>query len=137
MNQRVKSTAIRVSAVALVGAAVAVVPAAAQAASYNGVCGSSYGVIDAMSVPGYGTIYLTYSSSTGDNCVVTIRNTPGAKLPMLADISLSSSPTWTGHDSGNYTTYAGPVYVHAPGSCIDWGGGINGDDYFQFNSHCS
>lgn len=132
---RVRNLALGVAVV--VAAALPLVGASsAQAASYNGVCGSSYGVIDAMSLPGYGTVYLTYSSATGENCVVTIRDNPGTRLFMSAYIELSGTSPWI-EDAGNYTTYAGPVYVSAPHHCIDWGGNINGVYSAEFNSHCS
>lgn len=54
-----------------------------SALAYNGVCGSGYQVIDSQSVTG-GTVYLTYNSSTGKNCVVTTRSTPGSRLAMCA-----------------------------------------------------
>jgi hypothetical protein len=106
---------------------------AAAAASYNGVCGSSYSVIDSHSLSG-ATIFLTYSASTGNNCVVTVRNTPGSAAPMGAEVSLAGAP-WNG-DYGNYTTYAGPVYVHAPNACIDWGGYYNSSSWDAYGVHC-
>jgi hypothetical protein len=41
---------------------------------------------------------------------------------MDAGVALHSSPTWI-REEGNYTTYAGPVYVYAPHEGIDWSGG--------------
>ncbi len=104
-----------------------------SSASYNGVCGSGYNVIDSHALTG-GTVYLTYSSSTGKNCVVTVRTTPGARLPMAARVSKAGQP-WIS-DSGQFTTYAGPVYVYAPNACIDWGGTINGSNFNAFDTHC-
>lgn len=140
-------SAKRAATVAAVAAAMAIPASSAFAAtpalgsnsihpnaSYNGVCGAGYGVIDSMGVSG-GTIYLAYSSATGDNCVVTVRNTPGATESMGADVSLDSSPYWN-QDSGNYTTYAGPVYVYAPHACIDWGGWIGSSSNYQYDVHC-
>jgi hypothetical protein len=103
------------------------------AASYNGVCGSGYGVIESHNLPG-ATIFLTFSGGTGDNCVVTVRNTPGTAEPMDAEVSLAGDP-WN-IDSGNYTTYAGTVYVHAAHECIDWGGGFAGNGWDAFDVHC-
>lgn len=135
MSTRLKKVAVTAAAVVAATAGVAIAaPGSAFAASYNGVCGSSYGVIDAMSLPGEGTVYLTYSSSTGKNCVVTIRDNPGSRLYMAARVSLAGDPWIT--DDGNFTTYAGPVYVHAPNACIDWGGEIDGVYEYEFNSHC-
>jgi len=103
------------------------------AASYNGVCGSGYGVIASHNLTG-ATIFLTYSGGTGDNCVVTIRNTPGTAEPMCAEVSLAGAP-WN-IDCGNYTTYAGPVYVHAAKQCIDWGGSYENSSWAEFDVHC-
>jgi len=104
------------------------------AAVYNGVCGSGYAVIDSLGVIG-GTVYLTYNSGNGNNCVVTVRNTPGTAVPMCAWIETSSGGGFS-EDCGNYTTYAGPVYLHAPHVCIDWGGSIGNSSSAQFDSHC-
>ncbi len=60
---------------------------------------------------------------------------PGTSRPMVARVSLSTSPTWI-QDVGNYTTYAGPVYVSAKSKCIDWGGEISGVGSYEWNSHC-
>ncbi|MEV6825014.1 spore-associated protein A [Amycolatopsis sp. NPDC051102] len=106
----------------------------ASAATYNGVCGSGYGVKDQHSITG-GTIFLTYSGSTGNNCVVTIRNTSGTAIYMDAFVRLTGALNWN-DDPGYWTTYAGPVYVHAPGRCIDWGGSIGSVTWAQYNSHC-
>jgi hypothetical protein len=114
----------------------ALTPGVAHAASYNGACGSGYGAIDHLNVSG-GTVWLTYNASTGKNCVVTVRNNPGARLFMNAVISHAGTSTWDDADPGQFTTYAGPVYVHAPHSCIDWGGVIDDSANFQWNSHCS
>jgi hypothetical protein len=121
-------------ALGLTGGAPVMSSSAAYAATYNGTCGSGYGVIDSIGVSG-GTVFLTYNGATGNNCVTTVRNSPGGALPMIAAVKLSSSSTWN-YDSGYYTTYAGPVYVYAPHACIDWGGGINGDYRYVYSSHC-
>lgn len=102
-------------------------------APYNGVCGSGYGVIDKHDLS-QGTIYLTYNRSNGKNCVVTIRNNPGRRLYMCAAVSRAGERYTS--DCGDFTTYAGPVYVHAPGTCIDWGGSIESDMKEFFNEHC-
>ncbi|PWW66996.1 DNA-binding NarL/FixJ family response regulator [Actinokineospora spheciospongiae] len=104
----------------------------ASAASYNGACGGGYRVIDSFGVSG-GTVFLTYNGST--NCVVTVRNSSGAAVPMNAWIKKSSSSTWI-EDPGSFTSYAGPVRVSAPGVCIDWGGGIASSSHTEWNDHC-
>jgi hypothetical protein len=123
---------------ALTAGTVAVTAAPAQAAAYNGACGSGYSVIDKMHVQSdRATVYLTYNN--GWNCVVTITNTPGKREYMSAAIELSSSrgDGWI-EDKGYYTKYAGPVYVYAPNECVDWGGQIadTATIYIQWNDHC-
>jgi len=104
------------------------------AAAYNGACGSGYVEIDSRPLSG-ATVFLTYNSSTDDNCVVTVRNSPGTKQLMNACIKLSTSSTWI-CDEGDYTTYAGPRYVHALHQCVDWFGYFNGTNVEVLNSHC-
>lgn len=135
MSKLTRSVFRVVATLAAVAGIAAVTPVAAQAASYNGSCGSGYGVIDGLSLPGLGTVYLTYNGSTGKNCVVTVRDNPGAKKQMAAKISLAGDP-WK-VDEGNFTTYAGPVYVSARDKCIDWGGEISGVYAYEYRSHCS
>ncbi|MDH6144904.1 MULTISPECIES: spore-associated protein A [Kitasatospora] len=134
MNKRIKQITARVGVIAALtaGAAVAV-PTAANAASYDGACGSGYVGIRHMDMTG-GTVWLAYSSATGENCVVTVRNSPGAAEPMTASIRISGG-SWL-EDSGNYTTYAGPKYVYAPGQCVDYTGSINGYSNGEFGVAC-
>ncbi|MEV8100442.1 spore-associated protein A, partial [Kitasatospora sp. NPDC085879] len=83
-----------------------------------------------------GTVYLTYNSSNGNNCVVTVRNSPGQPILMLAGLSLAGASTWTKLDENYYRSYAGPVYLHAEHSCINWEGGIEDNVSGGFNVHC-
>ncbi|MEV4701960.1 spore-associated protein A [Actinoplanes sp. NPDC049316] len=127
------------AAVALTAATLGVTAGPAQAAAYNGACGSGYRVIDKLkvggTVEGTGTAYLTYNN--GWNCVVTVTNTPGTRDWMTASIKLSSSSQWN-DDEGYYTQYAGPRYVYAPDQCIDWGGSVDykGLVWLEWNDHC-
>ncbi|MUL42476.1 spore-associated protein A [Streptomonospora sp. PA3] len=127
---------------ALVGAATAVSAAGlvagaapAAAASYNGACGDGYVVVNQRDLD-RGTVYLTYNSGNGYNCVVTVRDNPGTRLTMFAGISRQSDSAWYDVDQGEYTTYAGPVYRHAPGECVTWGGAIEGDYNGGNNTNC-
>lgn len=121
------------SVLALAATATVVSSTAAQAATYNGVCGSGYSVIDRANISG-GTVFLTYNSSNGRNCVVTVRNSPGARMSMGALVSLAGDP-WNA-DQGDYTTYAGPVRVSARNACIDWGGYIGDAGFSGYGTHC-
>jgi hypothetical protein len=139
------TTATALAVLALGGTLAATTPASAAthtttkqaaAASYNGVCGTGYKVIDSTPVGRVGTIYLTWNQSTGKNCAVTIRNTTGARTHMEVTLKAIGSGRNTAVDSGRYTSYAGPVYVNGRGYCVAWGGTINtasaGD-----SGHCS
>lgn len=106
------------------------------ATSYNGACGSGYSVIDSLPISTLGTVYLTYNSNKGENCVVTVRATPGTATYMAAAIELAGDSSSAVVDQGTYTTYAGPVYLHAPGSCIDWEGQIGSVYTGEEDSHC-
>ncbi len=88
---------------------------------------------------GAGTTYLSYNSSNGYNCVVTVNNT-GSTQWVQASIERSSRKGggWI-DDSGRYRSYAGPVYVYAAGECIDWGGYVSDDAGIEdivWNDHC-
>ncbi|MER8188266.1 spore-associated protein A [Kitasatospora sp. NPDC094015] len=137
MHQRSKRSVARAGVLALaIGGTVMAVPASAQAASYNGACGSGYSTIDHRDLNSGGTVYLTYNRSNGNNCVVTVRNNPGPALLMLAGLKKAGASTWADLDEKYYTSYAGPVYLHAPNSCIDWEGGIGENVSGGFDSHC-
>jgi hypothetical protein len=108
-------------------------PGSASAATYNDECGSGYYLIDWHDFTD-ATVFLTYSFDTGDNCVVTVRNSPGAAEDMGAQVALTGDP-WIS-DTGSYTTQAGPVYVWAPSQCIDWGGYSASESYYQYDVYC-
>jgi hypothetical protein len=105
--------------------------APASAAAY---CGSGYTVVDSDKIERFGqhwgTVYLTYNSSNGYNCVTTVKN------------SFVGTKTWTGAvlqvqdaadpapDYDYYEYYAGPVYAKASGKCVKWFGLMqNPDEY--------
>lgn len=88
--------------------------AGAAVVGYNGACGGGYSVKNSIDVIGstgyrYGTVFLTYSSATGKNCVVTIRSNAGeGQIPMGTFIQRDDD--WLSYvsDYGNYRTYAAP-----------------------------
>ncbi|MFE6739630.1 spore-associated protein A [Streptomyces tubercidicus] len=110
--------------------------AAPKAAAYNGACGSGYSVVNSVPVTGKGTVYLTYSAKTGKNCVVTIRNSPGKRVPMYTYITATDGSSDWVYDSGQYTSYAGPVYLPGKGICVDWGGSIESVSVSVSGSNC-
>ena len=137
-----KRTAIAAAAAATMAVAglAATAPSASAATSgtgaYNGVCGSGYKVVNSAALGNVGTVYLTYNSSNGNNCVVTIRKDPGAPISMYAYLDNLDNPGYPAYDSGEYTTYAGPVYRYARGSCVEWGGTIGNWNAFNMGSNC-
>jgi hypothetical protein len=97
--------------------------AAATQAKYNNACGAGYKVVNSAEVGRVGTVFLTYSSRTGDNCVVTVRAKSGTPIWMVASIRPSSTSVGV-NDSGRFRAYAGPVFLHAAGKCVSWYGVI-------------
>ncbi|MFE9912430.1 spore-associated protein A [Streptomyces clavifer] len=132
LHSKVKSAAV-VAAISAAGLFATATPATAAAVSPGSVCGSGYSVIDSHDL-GAATVYLTYNSSNGYNCVTTIRDTSGSAIYMEASIRKSGG-SWVS-DGGSYATYAGPVYVNAPSTCIQWGG-MYGQIHWQSGlEHC-
>ncbi|WP_017569494.1 spore-associated protein A [Nocardiopsis halotolerans] len=124
-------------AAAVMGATLAVAattPVPASAASYGGQCGNGYGVVNQASING-GTVFLAYNGSNGRNCVVVVRSDPGDARNMDAALKPSGSTSWQ-TDPGNWTEYAGPVYVEAAGECVDWGGVIGDRWVLRNGTNC-
>jgi len=120
-------------------------PSAAYASDVNpysasAICGSGYSVIDSAVSEGHYYMYLLYNSSNGKNCAVTLKQANlGTKT--LTDVYIIPESGTPDEDYGSFTSYAGPVYVYAPGECITWGGfaTVSGTTY-SYNSpweHCS
>ncbi|WP_461017056.1 spore-associated protein A [Streptomyces daliensis] len=110
---------------------------AAARASYNGACGSGYKVVNSAPIGTSGTVFLTYNSNIGTNCVVTVRNTPGDPVFMVASLITSDAiDPKPEEDIGEYRSYAGPVYVDAAGKCVNWGGVIGGEGVSRVGTNC-
>ncbi|GGV73737.1 spore-associated protein A [Streptomyces griseoloalbus] len=99
------------------------------------VCGSGYKTVNSASVASLGTVYLTYNSANGRNCVTTIRNTPGTAMDMSAWVYVPDTEKGD-QDGGQYTSYAGPTYVYGKGHCVDWGGSIDNVYVQVYGSNC-
>ncbi|GAB1821133.1 spore-associated protein A [Herbidospora sp. RD11066] len=131
-----KVASLGLTTAAVVAAAVVGMATPASAALYGGQCGSGYNLVNVRDFPDMrGTVYLTYNASTGKNCVVTIREKPGAATLMEAYIRRTGTTTWV-KESDNFTTYAGPVYLSAAGSCVDWGGTIGTASVGRTGTNC-
>ncbi|WP_052424375.1 hypothetical protein [Nonomuraea candida] len=66
------------------------------------------------------TRFLTCNN--GYNCLLVIRDTNGTARCMGAYLKKSSTESWTKIDQGYHTHYAGPSYLLAIDSCVDWRG---------------
>jgi hypothetical protein len=119
------STALTAAVLALALAA----PLAAAATNPYGpvrVCGSSYRVIGSHAVTGpaggvLGVAYLTYSRTTRKNCAVMIKRR-AIGVPTFSEVSLAAKGGNYMADNGDFRYFAGPLYVHAPGRCVIYGG---------------
>ena len=100
------------------------------------VCGSAYTTVNSVPVGSLGTVYLTYNSSNGQNCVATIRDNPGTQLYMSTHIFVPETGEGAG-DDGIFRSYAGPAYVDGRDFCVDWGGSIDNVYVQVYNSNCA
>jgi hypothetical protein len=98
--------------------------AGAAPASAAGPCGSSYTRVGVYPVKRdgtrTGTLEVYYSSTTGKNCALTYGYGAYANTRSWKSVVISRGDG-SGEDSnsGEFTYYAGPVYVSASGQCID------------------
>ncbi|NJQ01865.1 spore-associated protein A [Streptomyces zingiberis] len=134
-----RTAAAGAAAVTLAAAGVLATAAPASAANYNGACGSGYTLVDSAPVrtltgTTLGVLFLTYNTSNGYKCAVTVSNV-GRPVPMAVGIKRSSAGTWV-FDKGTYTSYAGPVYTYARGQCVDFDGVIDSARKRLVNTNC-
>ncbi|MFR9779990.1 hypothetical protein ACL02O_28530 [Micromonospora sp. MS34] len=104
------------------------------------VCGSGYQVIDSATLTANGVrtgrVYLLYNTSTGTNCVVTLKDLDaGRATTVSAYLEVQGKTRQT--ESGAYKWYAGPVRAAAPGVCVKWGGSTGGASYGSPFEHCA
>ncbi|WP_285772949.1 hypothetical protein [Microtetraspora sp. NBRC 13810] len=74
---------------------------------------------------GGGVVYQLYSTSSGYNCVVTMKTSNVGKATQV-HASLEAQNGGSDSDSGAYEYYAGPVMVQAKGKCVRYSGGGDG-----------
>ncbi|TDB82732.1 MULTISPECIES: spore-associated protein A [unclassified Micromonospora] len=133
----VKTAAATVACTATMVAGALAVATPAYAATYAGECGSGYGVVNSAAIGSKGTVFLTYSASTGRNCVIAKRNSAGSAVLIEAGLAVSPVGThWTAFDGGHYTSYAGPIYLSAADKCVDWMGRISGTEGGKRRTNC-
>ncbi|MFE0457850.1 hypothetical protein ACFW1A_01150 [Kitasatospora sp. NPDC058965] len=126
-------SALAAAALAAAGLVAAAPMASASGYGCSGNLIGSFSDIERNSGATWGTLYVYYDSSTGDNCAVNVANSAGyygtltykdVTLKECAETSPSVSchPTSTVADPTTpytrYYDYAGPVRLHAPGHCI-------------------
>ncbi|MFJ2029401.1 spore-associated protein A [Streptosporangium sp. NPDC087985] len=132
-----KVAAMGLTAVAMAAGTLATATPA-SAAIYGAQCGSGYSVVNQLHLPdSRGTVFLTYSSATGKNCVVAKRNTSGSAVLIEAGLSVSPAGNhWDVYQGDYYTSYAGPIYLSAAGKCVDWMGRISGTEGGKRGTNC-
>jgi hypothetical protein len=130
-SKRRRALALVGAVAAATGIAAGVAPAAeaSSSASYAAsICGSGFWPDKAFSLGG-GTVYVSYNGYT--DCAVLIKTAyVGQPTDTWVYVGFGDGSgggyggsDGDGRDSGSFTTYAGPVYVDAPGSCIEVAGG--------------
>ncbi|NUR72546.1 MAG: M23 family metallopeptidase [Hamadaea sp.] len=99
------------------------------------VCGSGYDVVDSAALGTVGKVFLTYNSSNGYNCVVTLKYV-SVGTPSAVSAFLEPEGSTRTTDSGSFGYYAGPVKRSAPGVCVKWGGSVGSTSYTSGFEHC-
>ncbi|WP_405021187.1 hypothetical protein OHV05_34100 [Kitasatospora sp. NBC_00070] len=114
MRARKAITALGIAALTSFGA-IAAAPAA-QAGGYG--CSGSH--VWSGDVAGAGTVHTYYNGST--NCSVFVKSLySGTRTYTDIYVQKAGDPGWIDGGGGYFTTYAGPVTIYAPGSCIrEW-----------------
>ncbi|MFD1544931.1 hypothetical protein [Nonomuraea guangzhouensis] len=81
---------------------------------------------------------MYYSSSTGKNCALTYGYGAYANTTSWKSVKISRGDgSGEQKNGGQYTYYAGPVYVSAPDQCIDVAGAVPDGKTLKLNNvHC-
>ena len=114
--RNIKRALLSIAAATAMGAGVLAVTAAPAAAAST--CGGS--LLGNWQISG-GYISVYYKSSTGQNCAMTYTNKPGKPQYIMVEIDDGGTPH---RQAGTFSYYAGPVYVTAPGRCINFEGEV-------------
>lgn len=115
------------------GSGPATPPAVENSYTPTQVCGSGYSVIDHHKLSG-ATVYLLYNGGTGRNCVTTLADSVGSAVSMNATLTVQNGSSVS--DPGTYASYAGPVSLYAPNSCVKWGGTYRSSSWTSAYGHC-
>ena len=129
--------AVAALGLALASGVLAASPAHAAAGEYNGACGIGYEVVDQVAIGNSGTTFLAHNNHTGHHCAVTVRATPGEPVETVVGLKRTpDDPRHAVYHSGHHAAYAGPVYLHTVGTCVDWFGYIDGDNGHRNGTDC-
>ncbi|MFE9005788.1 hypothetical protein ACFYOY_27250 [Streptomyces sp. NPDC007875] len=60
----------------------------------------------------------------------------GEPVPMTIYLSRSDTEIHDIYDSGDFRSYAGPIYVSTRGTCVDWWGWIDGVRFEKAETNC-
>ncbi|MGW2871553.1 hypothetical protein [Kitasatospora sp. NPDC001225] len=134
-----KHLATVLAATVLAGGFVGLSAGAAHASARVNKCGSAYDfkwswdiTDNSSAAPVVGFIDIYYNSGNGYNCAIA-RGRDAAvtgQHEIYVAIRRSGTDGWIDDGAGsNYTQYAGPVYVYAKGSCIDFVGGLKYNEF--------
>lgn len=107
---------------------------AAQAAAYTpqGLCGGGYYVQRSHALPN-ARVYQLYNGS--HNCVVTIKTGQLSQATTTTAGLQVEGQNWS-YDTGNYTSYAGPVKQLASGKCVRYFGFHGGESFTSAWGNC-
>nr|WP_296072259.1 hypothetical protein [uncultured Actinoplanes sp.] len=129
MKNSIGRVAAAAAAVVAAATSVAAGPGAAYASDVNpgsatALCGSGYSIVDSHGIDGGIYVYLLYSSATKKNCAVTFKQKNIGTRNNTEVYIISQETHKTADDFGSYTSYAGRVYLSAPGECVKYGGQV-------------
>ncbi|MGV9270221.1 hypothetical protein ACWDRR_36860 [Kitasatospora sp. NPDC003701] len=133
-----KHLATILAATVLAGGFVGLSAGTAQAYPRVNKCGSGYNFKQSWNITDnhmaglVGFIDIYYHSGNGHNCAIARGNDATVTGQHLIGVAIrrSGDSNWIQDGPGqNYTSYAGPVYVYAMGSCIDFAGELSYNEF--------
>ncbi|NBE97539.1 hypothetical protein FE391_27495 [Nonomuraea sp. KC401] len=128
---RTKLAAV-VSAGVLAAGIISTSAAPASAASAASPCGSGYKLVGAYNInkggQKYGLLEIRWNARTGKNCALAYGSGSNYGRSDYKSVRIRSSDknSWADTDWGDFSRYAGPVYVAAKNKCIDVAAHIEG-----------
>ncbi|MEO3799505.1 hypothetical protein [Nonomuraea sp. B1E8] len=143
---RTKVAAV-VSAGMLAAGIISASAAPASAASAATPCGSGYKLVGTYNISQggqkYGLLEIRWNAGAGKNCALAYGSGSnyGRSDYKAVRIRSSNKSSWADTDWGDFSRYAGPVYVAAKNKCIDVSAHIEGKSgkkafVYKRNVHC-